>query len=153
MEKFLRLLNEMEEAIPLAEKLSEKVSKSSIGWHIQHNLLVISVIIDALKRSDPSLYKWTFSLPRLLVYTFGSIPRGRSKAPKVVQPVTDWKIDQLKQEMRAIKERYKELDALAPNAFFKHPYFGHVKLKPARRFLAIHTEHHLKIIREIINKK
>lgn len=153
MEKFLRLLNEMEEAIPLADKTSDRVSRSNIGWHIQHNLLVISVIIDAVKKSDPGLYKWKFSMPRLLVYTFGSIPRGRSKAPKAVQPVTAWSIDELGQELQAIKEKYKELDALPANAFFRHPYFGHVNLKPTRKFLAIHTEHHLKIIREIINKK
>ena len=41
----------------------------------------------------------------------------------------------------------KELHA---NSNFKHPYFGVLNLKMTKRFLEIHTNHHLKIIKEIL---
>ena len=151
MEKLLRLLTEMEEAIPLAAKKSELVSQSTVGWHIEHSLLVISAIIDTVKKSDPGSYKWKFSLPWLFVYSMGSMPRGRGKAPASVQPGGDCGIEKLQGLITTVKEKYKELDDLPRNAYFKHPYFGHLNLRPTRKFLAIHTEHHLKIIREIIH--
>ena len=151
MEKLLRLLAEMEEAVPLAEKKSVIVSQSTIGWHIEHSLLVISAIIDTLKKSEPGSYKWKFSISWLLVYSMASIPRGRGKAPASVLPAGQGGIEKLQVQMKSVKEKYNDLDALPKNAYFKHPYFGHLNLRPTRKFLVIHTEHHLKIIREIIN--
>lgn len=152
MEKISRLLNELEAAIPLAEKKSPLISQANVGWHIEHSLLVIHAVLDSLRRSDPALYKWKFSMPRIFVYSFGTIPRGRGKAPAIVQPNGTCEPAKLYEAIKTAKEKWEGLDKLPANSFFKHPYFGHLNVKPTRRFLAIHTEHHLKIIREIINQ-
>ena len=151
MKKIVPLLVEMEEAIPLAAKKSALVSQANVGWHIEHSLLVIDKIIEAMKKSDPALYRWKFSMAWLFVSGVGTIARGRGKAPASVLPTGVSEIATLRKELNKVKERVKLLDTLPANSFFKHPYFGHMNVKTARKFLAIHTEHHLKIIREIIN--
>ncbi len=40
MDKLLKLLNELENNIPNSEKLNLSVSKSSVGWHIEHTLIM-----------------------------------------------------------------------------------------------------------------
>jgi hypothetical protein len=45
------------------------------------------------------------------------------------------------------------LELVSRDHFFEHPYFGKLKLKETIRFLEIHTQHHLDIIRDIIMNK
>ena len=63
------LLKEIEILIPKQELLMEKVSTAAIGWHIEHSLLTINAIIDQLKRSNPTDYKWKFNFTRTLIFT------------------------------------------------------------------------------------
>ena len=48
------------------------------------------------------------------------------------------------------RETIKGLETVSKDHFFPHPYFGNLKKKETIRFLEIHTNHHLKIIRDII---
>ena len=43
--------------------------------------------------------------------------------------------------------RFKEI---LPKAHFRHPIFGTLTREQSRHFIQIHTEHHLKIIRDIL---
>jgi hypothetical protein len=43
-----------------------------------------------------------------------------------------------------------ELESISNNHYFEHPFLGKLKKKAAIRFLEIHTNHHLKIIEDII---
>lgn len=52
--------------------------------------------------------------------------------------------------LKASKEKIQKLSSLPKEKYFSHPYFGHLTLKQAIPFLQIHTEHHLKIIRDIL---
>ncbi len=75
MKKLNTLLMLLESKIEKSEQINLRVSKSSVGWHIEHTLLVINVIIAGLKNSNPGEYKWKFNLSRLFVFTFNKIPR------------------------------------------------------------------------------
>ena len=87
MSNLKTLVNQLESYIANYEKVNLTVSQSSIGWHIDHSLIVINGLIDQLKKSNPEQYKWQFNWIRILIQIINKIPRGKAKAPKVVQPL------------------------------------------------------------------
>lgn len=150
MEKLNNLINELEQHILLLDKTNTAVSKASVGWHIEHSLKVLTQIVDAIEKSDSNAYKWRFNLIGALVLGLNTIPRGKGKAPKTVVPEGNITIDTLKNHVEKTRLMIKKLEILHPNQYFKHPYFGDMNVKPTKKFLGIHTNHHLKIIKDII---
>lgn len=150
MNKTSSLITKLESQIPYSDIINEEVSSSSVGWHIEHALLTVDAITEALKRSNPENYKWRFNARRMLVYTMGKIPRGRAQAPQKVRPSVAFNKETLTHHIAATKEKLKELNSLQPNHYFEHPFFGKLNLKAALRCIEIHTAHHFKIIKDII---
>lgn len=150
MEKLKKLIQDLESKIPNQEILNPTISKSSVGWHIEHTLLTMNLVIGALQKSNPENYKRTFNFYRVLVFAMNKIPRGKAKAPKIVQPKEDFNIESLKSHLEKAKAKLAELNSLSNKNYFEHPYFGHLTLKPTIKFLEIHTNHHLQIINDII---
>ena len=148
MKKIETILQELETKIALQNVLQSSVSTSSIGWHIEHTLLTINKITEATKKSDTSTYKFILKPLKYLVFLTGKIPRGRAKNPKVVEP-DFFDENTLKTHLQKTKNKIKEIENIDENKYFKHPYFGNLKLKDTIRFLEIHTKHHLKIINDI----
>jgi hypothetical protein len=152
MEKLKELLNELETKISQQEIFNEDISKSNVGWHLEHILLTINTIIEALKESEPRNYRWSFKLPRILVFTMNKIPRGRAKSPKVVVPKI-YDQDSLRKHLKNTILNIEVLKNIDNNKYFNHPFFGNLKLEKAIKFLEIHTTHHLEIINDIIAEK
>ncbi len=150
MKKLEGILQELESKISKQDLINHKISKSTVGWQIEHILLTINLIIGAIKKSNPNEYKWKFSFPRLLIFTMNKIPRGRAQAPKIVQPKDNFTVESLKKHLELAKKNIHELNSLKKNHHFDHPYFGKLNLKPTIKFLEIHTKHHLEIINDII---
>jgi len=150
MNPLLPLLLRLENQISNFEKTNPNVSNSTVGWQIDHCLLVINGIIGQLEISDPSKYqpKWTF--PKFMVFTTGKIPRGKAKAPKVVIPTQVATQEELIAKLAAAKNNVLKLDFFSENQFFNHPYFKDLNVKQIKKFLTIHTKHHLKIIQDIL---
>ncbi|WP_396165947.1 DUF1569 domain-containing protein [Flavobacterium sp.] len=150
MNPLLPLLLRLENHISNFEKTNPNVSNSTVGWQIDHCLLVINGIIGQLEISDPSKYqpKWTF--PKFMVFTTGKIPRGKAKAPKVVIPTQVATQEELIAKLAAAKNNVLKLDTFSENQFFNHPYFKDLNVKQTKKFLTIHTKHHLKIIQDIL---
>ena len=150
MNPLLPLLLRLENQISNFEKTNPNVSNSTVGWQIDHCLLVINGIIGQLEISDPSKYqpKWTF--PKFMVFTTGKIPRGKAKAPKVVIPTQVATQEELIAKLAAAKNNVLKLDSFSENQFFNHPYFKDLNVKQIKKFLTIHTKHHLKIIQDIL---
>jgi hypothetical protein len=149
MQKLTNLVEELGSYIPQLEARNENVSSSSVGWQIEHSLLVISSIIDGVKQSDPAKYKWSFRPIKYLIFWRGKIPRGKSKAPKFVVPDT-FTSESLQLHIDKCHVKITELESLSAGHYFSHPYFGDTKKKDVIPFLIMHTEHHAKIIREIL---
>ncbi len=149
MQPLQELLVELGQSIPAFEQMNPNISKSSVGWHIEHTLLTINRIVGAVEKSDPSEYQWEFNLSRSYVYAFNRIPRGKGKAPKVVQPDEGFTIESLKTHCEKAQYQIEKLKQFAPRQFFLHPYFGKLNVKQTNKFLQIHTKHHLDIIRDI----
>lgn len=153
MEKLVKLLNNLESKIPNSERLNQSISKSSVGWHIEHTLLVIIKTIQALEKSNPQDYKWKFSLAKTFVYTFNKIPRGKGNAPQSVLPAEIIAADNLNKNIQVANDKVNGLTNLNSNNYLQHPYFGKLNLKSTIRFLQIHTKHHIEIIDDIIKAR
>ena len=143
------LLAELESTISQQSILNKSVSEVSVGWHLEHILLSLNGIISRLKRSNPEEFKGAFKMSRFIVFTTGIIPRGRAKAPETVVPKA-FDTESLTAHIAIAKERIKQLDDMNPNFFMEHPFFGHLRKADTIKFLRIHTNHHLKIINDIL---
>jgi len=150
MKELKKLLIELENLIPNHELLNPSVSKSNVGWHIEHILLTMNLVLESIHKSDPVNYKRTFNFNRLLVFSLNKIPRGKVRAPKAVQPKEYFTADSLIYHLEKAKTNLEKLSTLSANNYFEHPFMGHLNLKSTIRFIKIHTAHHIKIIKEII---
>jgi hypothetical protein len=153
IKKLEELLEELERYIPQHELMNQQVSTASVGWHIAHILVTLNVIIDAVQKSDPKAYSWTLNFKRVFVFTMNKIPRGRVKAPRVVQPTIDINKDTLESNLEHSKHRLRLLEELSLNHYFKHPFLGNMNVKPTIKFLQLHTQHHVHIIKDILRAK
>jgi hypothetical protein len=150
MKSLYHLLLQLENHIPNLEKTNPKVSNSTVGWQIDHCLLVINGIIGQLEISNPSKFQPKWNFPKFMVFTTGKIPRGKAKAPKVVIPIQVATHEELITKLAAAKNNVLKLDTFSENQFFNHPFFKDLNVKQTKRFLTIHTKHHLKIIEDIL---
>ena len=144
------LLDQFESRIPLFEKENLAISKSNIGWHIEHSLLTLNGVIKFLTHSNPKDYKWKFNFIRIIVLKTGKIPRGKAKAPQIVVPKDTISKTQLLANLEQTRKLVLELETISKEHYFEHPFFGKLKRNDTIRFLEIHTNHHLKIIEDII---
>jgi hypothetical protein len=151
MHKLLIYVKELESKIPNLEDYNPEISKSNVGWHIEHILLTIKMIIEAVEKSNPADYTWSFKLSRIVVFTMNKIPRGRAKAPKVVVPKT-YDEQTLLEHLKIVTLKIQGLEKMSSDKYFDHPYFGNLRLNKTIKFLEIHTKHHLEIINDIIKK-
>lgn len=149
IQKLAQQIAEMESLIPMAETQNSDISHASVGWHLAHNILVINQVIAAVAQSDPSNYRPKNSWRKFVVFLTKYIPRGKAKAPKPVQPMPDM---DLKEALERASLAILNLMSVAPNQFFPHPFFGDLNRRKTIQFLWIHTEHHLKIARDLMKK-
>lgn len=154
MEKYFQKLNvqlkEIEAKISFLERLDTSISKVPISWHLAHSLKVINSIIVGLEQSNPSGYQKKFSWKKKLVYLTGMIPRGKARAPKRVNPQENISEEDILVELEKARRGIGSIKGLSKNTFFEHPFFGHISRNETPKFLVIHTEHHLKIVRDIL---
>lgn len=152
--KLAKALNEIESWIAQKDLMNTTVSKVAIGWQIGHSLKVMNSVVKVMAKSDPKDYKWTFNLKRIVIMAIGVIPRSKAKAPHAVRPEEEELTTEALHELVAkVRTRLEEAAKGSPDAFFDHPYFGNLKRDAAFRFMGIHTEHHLKIVRDIAKKQ
>ena len=147
------LNNELAEIKHFIEKYDQKninVSAKRVDWHLDHSLKVINGVCGQLKKSDPSAYQWKFNAIRVFVYTFNFFPRGKGKSPKSVLPPENILKQDLKNQLDLAEKELFSIMNLPIKSHFKHPYFGLLNLKKTKKFLKLHTLHHLKICRDIV---
>jgi hypothetical protein len=145
-------LDALEKVIPNYEQQQENISAANVAWHIDHSLKVINSVCNALIQSSPENYKSTSSFVKFYIFLTGNIPKGKVKAPKHVVENGEISKIALENQLEIAKQHIQDIKGLPVKSNFKHPYFGMLPLKKSHRFLAIHTNHHLKIINEIIGK-
>lgn len=139
--------------IPDFKKENKEISSKSVGWHLDHSLRVIQGISSDLAIIKEKSYKKSNSMGKAYVFFTGKIPRGKGRAPKrVVSETNEFSMEELEALLVSAKSQYKNLEKIPEGNYFSHPLFGDLRKKKAMRFIAIHTNHHLKIIQDIIAK-
>ena len=144
------IVPELATYIPNHNQSNKAISEVSVGWHIEHSLLVIKQITSTVAQSEPKLYKYKFNISRFFVFLSKTIPRGKAKAPKVVIPVEEITIETLQESLKNTYQAIAYLKDCQEHQYFMHPFFGQLNKKQTIKLLAIHTQHHLKIIRDIL---
>jgi hypothetical protein len=144
------ILPELANYIADYNQFNHAISEASVGWHIEHSLLVIKQVTATVAQSEPKLYKSKFNLSRFFVFLIKTIPRGKAKAPKVVIPVDEITIETLQESLKNTYQAIAYLKDCQENQYFMHPFFGQLNKKQTIKFLAIHTKHHLKIVRDVL---
>lgn len=150
LKKLNLVLSNLESHIENHSVSNPKISKSDVAWHIDHSLKVINNVSAALQNSDPATYKNNFSFLGKTFFTLGFFPRGKAKAPKHVKPPEVILKEDLMSQMALAKTNIEAITSLDENAYFKHPLFGNVNTPRIYRFLMLHTNHHLKIIGDVL---
>ena len=151
MKKLIQVLNDFEKQAPLYLNNNKFVSEANVGWHIMHSCLVITSISEAIRRSDPSLYKKQFSWKAFLVLLLNKIPRGKAKAPSFTQPANEVAMSVVLQQIADARKSAELLLTADKSQYFTHPIFGDLQLPTAIKFLYVHTYHHEKIIKDILH--
>ena len=142
-------IEELEQMITHCNRVNRKVSQVSAGWHIDHSLQVINMVCKLLINSDPTAYKWSFNFVRSAIFLLNFIPRGKGSAPQSVTPQGEILEETLYSQLEKAKKQSMDTIDLPGDSHFDHPYFGMLDLQMTKKFLLIHTRHHLKIIRDI----
>jgi hypothetical protein len=147
---FTFILMRLEKALPQAEKVNLKVSQREAGWHLEHSLKIIKSICDTLIASNPKDYKPKFNIRKFYILWLNRIPRGKGRSPKPFNNKEE--IDQaaLQQHYENAKIALRGIQHLDKHTHFRHPIFGNLKYKDAKKFIKIHTRHHLDIIDDIL---
>jgi hypothetical protein len=151
MKSLAALITELENKLPYIEQKNETVSQASVGWHIEHSLLALIKMASAVEHSNPDDYKWKFNVKRSVILLLNKFPRGRARAPESVMPGEEINKTTITPLIVKAKQKAELFEKLSQDKFFKHPVFDDLRLKQARRIIAIHTQHHIKIINEIIS--
>ena len=136
--------------IPEMDKSDEDVSKVQVGWHIYHALLVIVKVIRMLEQSESSTGPLKTTMFQRIFFFLKLIPRGKAKAPRAVRPPDDFSQQELIGLEQKALSMLSSVSEISPLAQFDHPRVGILNKDKAMKFLAIHTTHHLKIIKDIL---
>ena len=146
-------LDEVASYVAVRDSKDPEVSEAAVSWHIDHIFLVVNQIYKTVEQSDESNYKNEFNMIRAYVFAFNTMPRGKATAPESVRPKENVDIDTLQMHFEQALTTVEKLSNLSEKRHFNHPVFGTLNRDKTIQFLTIHTEHHLKIIRDILKDK
>ncbi|MEM6377377.1 MAG: hypothetical protein AAF705_04135 [Bacteroidota bacterium] len=144
-------MTDLENMLPYREYQEGSISKVSVAWHMDHSLKVINRITDSLRRSNSKDYHYFPNPLRILVFATGKITRGKGRAPEVVLPPSTIVLKDILLQLEEAGRNLKFLDSMHHQSHFRHPAFGTLNLKASKRFIDIHTNHHLEIMKDIIS--
>ena len=147
-----KLLLQIEHHIPSKEAADGTISKSNVGWQLDHSLKVFNRVSTILEKTEPNKFKKDFNMPRSVLFRLGWLPRGRAKAPQQVVPPEIILEEDLISQLKTAKTHLENIKSVDDKAFFIHHIFGYLSKAKTIRFLEIHTKHHLKIVNDILKK-
>ena len=151
-----RLRGQITRIRTLADSVDLDATCAVSGWcpseHLDHTVKVSASIVNRLLQLDAPATSGISFLGRIIM-TIGRIPRGRGKAPERLRGVRVTSAD-LNASLTKLEEKLSLLadahlaDKRGP--IVPHPRFGGLRPNQALRFAAVHNDHHLRIIDDIL---
>lgn len=148
----MRILAQLSVALRYKDEINTEVSEVTVAWHIDHSLKVINAVFNSLKNSNPEVYRPEDNPVKSYVLGNKHIKRGVAKAPMHVLPNQTIKPSEILSELEDAKKAVIQLETLPKKSFFQHHSLGIMKTSEAKKFLKIHTLHHLSIVNDILEK-
>ncbi len=145
------LIEMVENYIPQRDSIDPEVSKVDVAWQLDHILKTINRISEALEKSNPEKYSSSTNAMRIITLTAGYIPRGRAQSPEIVRPPETILTSDIQKQIKEAQANIEKLKKLDDNSYFNHFVFGDLNKSQTIRFLEVHTKHHLKIVKDILN--
>lgn len=153
--KLLKQYTQIENLLKLEHSVLSRRIEFISGWgiaeHIDHCLKVSARLLGGLSNPTISEENGINAIGRVILLV-GIIPKGRN-APSFTLPTTA-SIEELHHALTHARVLLAEVTkdsqvVRSREKVFKHPIFGWLTRAQALRFLEVHTNHHLKIIRKI----
>ncbi|MEM6685308.1 MAG: DUF1569 domain-containing protein [Bacteroidota bacterium] len=144
-------LSQIEDTIEFRDEKNTEISEADVAWHLDHTLKTINRITEVLQASDPEIFEGTsFNFTKMASLTAGFIPRGKAQSPQSVRPPEIILTEDIFKQLTEARKNIETLQNLASDANFDHPVFGMLNKAQTIRFLEVHTDHHLKIIADVL---
>lgn len=147
-----RELEKLEIYIEIEDSTKSSISQVSTYRHLMHSICVVDDVIDALQDSDPNTYMRNFNPTRCIVFLSWWIPRWAAQSPAHLKEFGKITKELLKTRLGQVKDKISLLEELDSHSHFGHSRFGQMNLVQTKRFLVLHTHHHIKIIKDILHK-
>ena len=151
----LRLLEQNAEIRTLLHgnnAMAASVSRWGVFKHVEHLLSVNVGILTALKEKRVEDDPAARNLLGFVVLGTGYIPRGAGESPEKFLP-EGASLAELHKMERSVSDQLNTLgseELESDGVILNHPRFGGLTATEWLRFAEVHTEHHLKIAREIL---
>jgi hypothetical protein len=131
-----------------------RISAWTPSEHLDHLIKVSASVVNRILQSDaPHSDKRLAPLAHVIL-VLGWIPRGRGKAPERLRGARVAGAD-LHAGLTKLEGKLDELSephlADSRGPIVPHPRFGGLRPAQALRFAAVHNDHHLRIIADILN--
>lgn len=143
-------LTKLESYIVDMEIINNEVSQAPVKWQLLHILQVINGVCKKASASNPNDYNSKSNIKWRYVSTFGKIPRGTIKAPKNVNPTYDINENDIREALKMAKRSITNWSNLEKNNFYSHAVLLDLNKRKIKKFLKVHTRHHLKIVKDIL---
>lgn len=124
--------------------------------HIDHLVKVSASIVNRILQPDAPRCETSVSALGRIILVCGRIPRGRGKAPerlrgaRVAGAALHAGLTKLEGKLDELSDTHL---ADSRGAIVPHPRFGGLRPAQALRFAAVHNDHHLRIIADILRGK
>ena len=158
LKQIVAQLQQLQDFCKRAEVHNPAISTWSVGQHLEHLILAAMHVHGLLEqeRTSATAGRERLTLIGRIVFLTGRIKRGVGKSPQHVTPAPQardrgW----LEERIRALSADYARQDQIVAlveksTSVYRHPYFGELNLARWLRFMVIHQDHHLRILRDIL---